>query len=58
MLRTLGIIEYGSIAKGIEAADRMVKFSAVEILILNHFCPGKFLTIFTIDSGDACSSLG
>ena len=49
MLRTLGIIEYGSIAKGIEAADRMLKSSAVEILILNHFCPGKFLTIICGD---------
>lgn len=49
MLRTLGIIEYASIAKGIEAADRMVKSSQVELLILSHFCPGKFLTIICGD---------
>ncbi len=52
MFRALGIIEFSSIAKGVEAADTMVKSSSVEVLTLKHICPGKFLVILCGDVED------
>lgn len=45
MLKSLGVIEFSSIAKGIEVADKMVKAATVEMLMLRHVCPGKFMVI-------------
>lgn len=39
----VGMIEFNSIATGIEAADRMVKAASVEVLMLKTICAGKFL---------------
>jgi len=50
MSKTLGIIEFSSISKGIECADKMIKSAVVEVLILRHICPGKFLVIFAGDT--------
>lgn len=49
MLRALGIIEFSSIARGIEVADKMIKASLVEVLLLKHICPGKFMVILCGD---------
>ncbi len=43
ILQALGMIEFNSIAAGIEAADYMVKAAMVEPLFLKTICPGKFV---------------
>lgn len=43
--RAIGIIETNSIAKGIKAADSMLKAADISILISNPVCPGKYVTI-------------
>ncbi len=42
---TIGLVEFTSIAKGIEATDAMLKASEVELLLAKTVCSGKFLTI-------------
>jgi microcompartment protein CcmL/EutN len=42
-IQAVGMIEFNSIAAGIETADRMVKAAAVELMMLKTICPGKFL---------------
>lgn len=41
--QAVGMIEFTSIAAGVEGADRMVKAARTEILFLKTACPGKFL---------------
>lgn len=43
MIQAVGLIEFNSIAAGIEAADAMVKAAAVTPLLMKTICPGKFL---------------
>ena len=45
MAKAIGMIEFNSIARGIYAADRMVKASDVEIVTANSVCPGKYIAI-------------
>ncbi len=42
-IQALGMIEFNSIAAGIESADQMVKAAQVEPLMFKTICPGKFL---------------
>lgn len=42
MLTAIGLLELTSIAKGIEAADAMVKSADVDILSSTPVCPGKY----------------
>jgi microcompartment protein CcmL/EutN len=42
-LQAVGMIEFNSIAVGIEAADLMVKAALVEPLMMKTICPGKYL---------------
>lgn len=60
---TLGILETRSIARGIQAADAMVKAAEVTLLRCRTTCPGKYLVFITgevsavesaIDAGCAC----
>ncbi|WP_022667386.1 BMC domain-containing protein [Desulfospira joergensenii] len=62
-LQALGMIEFNSIAAGIEAADYMAKAARVEPMFLKTICPGKFLAAVhgeiasvnsSIDAGKAC----
>lgn len=39
----LGMLEFSSIAKGVESADKMVKAADVTPLFFKTICPGKFL---------------
>ncbi|MDO5329740.1 MAG: BMC domain-containing protein [Coriobacteriia bacterium] len=41
----LGMIEFNSIARGIETSDFMVKAADVEIIKESTVCPGKFIII-------------
>ncbi len=57
MSKSIGAIDFKSIAKGIEVADEMVKKADVDVLYLKTICPGRFLVILTGDEGaiiDSC----
>ena len=45
MQRAIGMVEFNSIARGIYAADQMVKISEVEIVTAVSACPGKYIAI-------------
>lgn len=46
---TIGMIEFNSIAKGIEASDIMMKAGEVELMRANTICPGKFIAMVSGD---------
>ena len=45
MAKAIGMVEFISIARGIYAADQMVKISDVEIVTASSVCPGKYIAI-------------
>ncbi len=45
MANAIGMVEFISIARGIYAADQMVKVSDVEIVTAGTTCPGKYIAI-------------
>lgn len=45
MANAIGMVEFTSIARGIYAADQMVKVSDVEIVTAGSTCPGKYIAI-------------
>lgn len=51
-MQAIGLVELISIAKGIEAADAMVKVADVEILTSTPVCPGKY---FVLVHGDVAA---
>jgi microcompartment protein CcmL/EutN len=52
------MIEFNSIAAGIEAADRMFKAALVEPLMLKTICPGKLLVGVYSDVAQVQASIG
>lgn len=62
MIRAVGLVEFISIAKGLEAADAMVKAAQVELLDAKPTCCGKYVVMVcgevaavqsSVDSGRA-----
>jgi len=51
MKKAIGLVEFKSIAKGIEATDTMVKSANVDILNANTICSGKFICFVAGDVG-------
>lgn len=45
MSKAIGLVEFKTIPKGIEAADAMLKASDVQFLFSSPICPGKYVTI-------------
>jgi len=45
MIRAIGLVEFNSIAKGIESADAMLKTGQVEVIVSRPICPGKYITL-------------
>ncbi len=43
MSLALGLVEFNSIAKGIESTDIMVKTAQVELITARAVCPGKYI---------------
>ena len=41
---TIGFLELNGIAKGVEAADAMLKAAEVELISARPSCPGKYHT--------------
>lgn len=54
---TVGLLEFSSIATGIEATDRVLKEAAVEVLFARPVSPGKYVVLFTGTVDDVRSSL-
>jgi microcompartment protein CcmL/EutN len=53
----IGMIEYSSIAKGIESADAMLKAAAVELVMNRTICSGKYIVMVTGDVSAVTSSV-
>lgn len=47
MLETIGFLELNSIAKGVEAADAILKAADTELIFAKAGCPGKYYILFT-----------
>ncbi|MCI8647326.1 MAG: BMC domain-containing protein [Firmicutes bacterium] len=47
MNQSIGVMEFMSIARGIEATDKMLKAAQTEVLKTSTTCPGKYLTIIS-----------
>ncbi|KUK37167.1 MAG: Microcompartment protein [Thermacetogenium phaeum] len=63
MITAIGLVEFQSIAKGIEGADAMVKAGRVELVLARPICPGKYIALVegdvaavraAVDAGIAC----
>ena len=46
MMETIGFLEFNSIAKGIEAADIVLKTAEVGLIFSRSGCPGKYYLLF------------
>lgn len=57
MANAIGIIEFSSIAKGIETCDIMLKAANVSIIKASTICPGKYIIIISGDTGDVKSAM-
>lgn len=51
-MNAIGFIELTSIARGIEATDRMLKAARVEVLASHPICAGKYVTLIAGDVAD------
>lgn len=51
MIRTIGLIELNSIARGIEVADQMIKSAEIDLLLAKTVCPGKYIILVTGNVG-------
>ena len=47
MMETIGFLELNSIAKGVEAADAVLKAAETNLLFAKAICPGKYVIMFT-----------
>ncbi|MDR0530627.1 MAG: BMC domain-containing protein [Oscillospiraceae bacterium] len=56
-METIGFLELSSIAKGIEAADAVLKAADVELLFARASCPGKYYILFTGEVAAVAASL-
>jgi microcompartment protein CcmL/EutN len=45
VIQAIGLVEFISIAKGIEAADAMLKAAQVDLLEAKPICPGKYIVL-------------
>jgi len=53
----IGLVELNSIAKGIEAADAMLKAAQVKLLEAKPICPGKYIVMISGDVAAVQSSV-
>ena len=57
MRTAIGLLEYNSIARGIETTDAMLKQAAVELIEAHPVCAGKYITLIAGDVDAVKSSL-
>ncbi|AKL93925.1 polyhedral organelle shell protein PduT [Clostridium aceticum] len=51
MIRSIGLIELNSIARGVETGDTMIKAADVQLLKAHSVCPGKYIILICGDVG-------
>jgi microcompartment protein CcmL/EutN len=56
-LTAIGLVEFTSIARGIEASDAMLKAASVELILNRTICSGKFITLVAGDVAAVESSV-
>ena len=56
-MESIGFLELNSIAKGIEAADAVLKTAAVDLVFSKAGCPGKYYLLFTGEVAAVQSSI-
>ena len=56
-MKTIGVLEFTSICRGIETADAMVKAGDVELVVSKTACPGKYIIIVSGDVGAVKSAV-
>ncbi len=54
---SIGLIELGSIAAGMQAADMMLKTSEVELMLSRTICSGKYMTLISGDVAAVTSAV-
>lgn len=52
-METLGFLELNSIAKGVEATDKILKTANIKLLLAKAICPGKYNVMFRGSVSDA-----
>lgn len=57
MSQAIGVMEFLSVAKGIETTDKMLKAAEVKVLKTSTVCPGKYLTIISGRTESVASSM-
>ncbi len=58
MRESIGLMEFNSIAKGIEVTDVLLKASEVELIFSSPVCPGKYLIMISGEVEAVKNSLG
>jgi len=48
-IRSIGLLETNSVAKGVESADEMLKTADVELLMARTTCPGRYMVMIAGD---------
>ncbi len=56
-MKTIGMLEFTSICRGIEACDAMVKAGDVTLITAKTACPGKYMILVTGDVGAVKSAV-
>ena len=59
-LKAIAMIELNSIAKGVQAADEMLKSADVELVMAQPICAGKYMALVSgdVDSVERASEVG
>ncbi len=57
MIDTIGFLELNSIAKGLEAADAMLKKADVDLIFSKPGCPGKYYVLIAGETAEVRSSI-
>ncbi|MDF1494898.1 BMC domain-containing protein [Caproiciproducens sp. CPB-2] len=57
MSKAIGMIEFSSIARGIETSDYMIKAANVDLLKASTVCPGKYIVLIGGTTGDVKVSM-
>lgn len=57
MKKSIGLLEFKSVAKGMEVADEVLKSANVELILCTPICPGKYVVLITGDVGAVNSAV-
>lgn len=57
MKKSIGLLEFKSVAKGMEVADDVLKAANIELVMCTPICPGKYVVIITGDVGAVNSAI-